>query len=351
MLQNSVSIPPLSEPEARTYINLLYAELYATPQQFALLRDAASENRAKNQLAVAMNEGIARSVIGDLSDELAEALAVAERIGSPLARGLRGNPRQIKRFLNRLRLRQQAADRRTLGLDPAKLAKLMVLEALHVGDFEQLFHWQLEADGVPPQLRVAEALARDEKPQEPLPEAEGWLVQPGIREWLLLEPRLSGEVLGPYYTFSRDRLKKTVSAARLPAELQRLLVGLQSDLEPTREKAVADVAQMQRPQLAELLAPLVQASTDDLSVGGVTDPRELVRRLWPIEEIAARYGIPQDRIAKLDGNENLYGPCQAAIDAVGRTPFERYPDPDQRALRAALAQLSGITDLIDEGAE
>jgi phenylacetic acid degradation operon negative regulatory protein len=34
---------------------------------------------------------------------------------------------------------------------------------------------------------------------------------------------------------------------------------------------------------------VTQASTDDLSVGGVTDPRELVRRLWPIDEIAARY--------------------------------------------------------------
>jgi hypothetical protein len=267
MLQNSITIPPLSEPEARTYINLLYAELYATDEQFALLRSAASENRTKNQLAVAMNEGIARTVIGDLPAELAQALDVAERIGSPLARGLRGNPRQIKRFLNRLRLRQQAADRRGLGLDPAKLAKLMVLEELHVGDFEQLFHWQLEADGVPPQLRVAEALARDEKPQEQLAEAESWLIQPGIREWLLLEPRLAGEVLGPYYTFSRDRLKRTVSAARLPLELQRLLVGLQSDLEPTREKAIADVAQLERPQLAELLAPLVQAATADLGSG------------------------------------------------------------------------------------
>lgn len=62
----------------------------------------------------------------------------------------------------------------------------------------------------------------------------------------------------------------------------------------------------------------------------------------PVEAIAARYGIPQDRIAKLDGNENLYGPCQGAIDAVVQTPFERYPDPDQRALRAALAQYAGV---------
>jgi phenylacetic acid degradation operon negative regulatory protein len=34
---------------------------------------------------------------------------------------------------------------------------------------------------------------------------------------------------------------------------------------------------------------VAQASTDDLSIGGVTDPRELVKRLWPIDEIAARY--------------------------------------------------------------
>jgi phenylacetic acid degradation operon negative regulatory protein len=34
---------------------------------------------------------------------------------------------------------------------------------------------------------------------------------------------------------------------------------------------------------------VTQASTDDLNVGGVYDPRELARRLWPIDEIALRY--------------------------------------------------------------
>lgn len=267
MLQNSIAIPPLSEPEARTYINLLYAELHATETEFEQLRQAASANRTKNQLAVAMNEGIAREVIGELPDELAQALEIADRVGPLLARGLRGNPRQIKRFLNRLRLRQRAADRRELGLDTAKLAKLMVLEELHVTDFEQLFHWQLEADGVPQQLRVAEALALEEEAEASLPEVEEWLVQPGIREWLQLEPRLAGEVLGPYYTFSRDRLKKTVSAARLPAGLQRLLVGLQSDLEPTREKAIGDARALERAHLGELLSTLLEAATADLGGG------------------------------------------------------------------------------------
>ncbi|MEY2402571.1 MAG: phenylacetic acid degradation operon negative regulatory protein [Acidimicrobiaceae bacterium] len=34
---------------------------------------------------------------------------------------------------------------------------------------------------------------------------------------------------------------------------------------------------------------VAQASTDDLNIGGITDPRELVKRLWPIDEIADRY--------------------------------------------------------------
>jgi phenylacetic acid degradation operon negative regulatory protein len=42
----------------------------------------------------------------------------------------------------------------------------------------------------------------------------------------------------------------------------------------------------ERLDLADLV---IQASTDDLSVGGVSDPRELARQLWPIDELADRY--------------------------------------------------------------
>ena len=39
----------------------------------------------------------------------------------------------------------------------------------------------------------------------------------------------------------------------------------------------------------EVGGAVTQASTDDLTVGGVSDPRELARRLWPIDELATRY--------------------------------------------------------------
>ena len=63
----------------------------------------------------------------------------------------------------------------------------------------------------------------------------------------------------------------------------------------------------------------------------------------PPEELAARYGLTPDEIVKLDGNENPYGPSPRAREALS-APYaaHRYPDPDQRRLRAALADHLGV---------
>jgi histidinol-phosphate aminotransferase len=62
----------------------------------------------------------------------------------------------------------------------------------------------------------------------------------------------------------------------------------------------------------------------------------------PVETMARRYGIPTDRIAKLDGNENTYGPAPAVADAVSKAVLEIYSDPDQFALREALEAYTGL---------
>lgn len=59
----------------------------------------------------------------------------------------------------------------------------------------------------------------------------------------------------------------------------------------------------------------------------------------PTDVLAQRFGIPPARILKLDGNENPFGPSPRALEAVRRAAdWHIYPDPDQRALRAALAR-------------
>jgi histidinol-phosphate aminotransferase len=63
----------------------------------------------------------------------------------------------------------------------------------------------------------------------------------------------------------------------------------------------------------------------------------------PSDVLAERLGVPKDQIAKLDGNENPYGPPKRVYDVLGRLEtYNRYPDPSQHAIRAALSDYVGV---------
>lgn len=63
----------------------------------------------------------------------------------------------------------------------------------------------------------------------------------------------------------------------------------------------------------------------------------------PSDVLAERLGIPADELVKLDGNENPYGPSPRVREALGSFDrYHRYPDPEQRALRSALADYAGV---------
>ena len=63
----------------------------------------------------------------------------------------------------------------------------------------------------------------------------------------------------------------------------------------------------------------------------------------PTDVLAARLGVPRERIIKLDGNENPYGPSPRALEAIGRERnYHIYPDPDQRAVRNALSEYVSV---------
>jgi histidinol-phosphate aminotransferase len=63
----------------------------------------------------------------------------------------------------------------------------------------------------------------------------------------------------------------------------------------------------------------------------------------PFEVLSARYGRNPDQIIKLDANENPYGISPAARRALAEMDFPHiYPDPESRALRAALSKFTGV---------
>jgi hypothetical protein len=101
MLQLKAVIPALSVPEAETYMNLLLAELRLDDAAFEQVRTEVRKRRAENNLMVAFNLGVAGHILGDdIPAELVRDLEWAATVGPALGAGGRGNPRQLKRFLN-----------------------------------------------------------------------------------------------------------------------------------------------------------------------------------------------------------------------------------------------------------
>ncbi|MGW8250117.1 MAG: aminotransferase class I/II-fold pyridoxal phosphate-dependent enzyme, partial [Anaerolineales bacterium] len=65
----------------------------------------------------------------------------------------------------------------------------------------------------------------------------------------------------------------------------------------------------------------------------------------PFEVLSARLSRTPDTIIKLDANENPFGPSPAVWEALSRLEYPHiYPDPESRALRAALSHFTGVPD-------
>lgn len=63
----------------------------------------------------------------------------------------------------------------------------------------------------------------------------------------------------------------------------------------------------------------------------------------PPEVVAKELGIPVEEIAKLDANENPYGPSPKVKGALAAFDgYQYYPDPEQRAVREAVARYAGV---------
>jgi hypothetical protein len=121
-----------------------------------------------------------------------------------IADGLKGNPRQVKRFLNSLLLRKELALVAKLeNIRDDVLVKLMILEYTNDKLFTDLFEWQSQQDGYPKQIAELEAAILE--PGEENDEESGvrnidagWST-PRLRKWLAMEPRLSVVDLRDYF--------------------------------------------------------------------------------------------------------------------------------------------------------
>ena len=204
LIQFPVRIPQLSESEIETYINLLFTKLHLEEKDFNKVREKVLKNKLESIMNSGYNLDSSREILGDLwSDQIADNLLLSRQIVPILSKGIKGNPRQAKRFLNTLLLRFKMASFRNVDLEKRVLAKLMLLEYFKPEMFKSLSELQHVQEGKPTEIREIEGAESNEDLKESV---SIWLTDKWLTNWVKSSPKLSGIDLRPYFFFSRDIL-------------------------------------------------------------------------------------------------------------------------------------------------
>lgn len=231
LIQVPFRIPALGETETRVYVTLLLvgSALGEKREEFSKLVGLARERLKRPWRRETLDASALKTALGEHSNKAESALTLSEQLGPMLASGTRGNPRQIKRFLNSLQLRHATAQARGFGDEVRlpQLAKLMLAERFIPRLFDQI----AMAAATDPNGRCADLSALESAATEtpsagsgkkaatakevaagdtPKANAESavlteWLVWPQALSWARLQPALGEVDLRPYLFVAKDR--------------------------------------------------------------------------------------------------------------------------------------------------
>ena len=228
LIQVPIRIPALGETETRIYVTLLLAgaEIGEEDADYAKLIAVAREKLKRPWTSGGLDAATVKTALGKQAENANNALALSDQIGPILASGTRGNPRQIKRFLNTLLLRERIATARGFG-DDIKLpvlAKLMLAERFIPRLFEQIaFVAAVHPQGLCEDLGTLEqglAAADGNESQtgagkrqtaaESAPALDNavlteWKSSDTVCNWARLSPKLAGIDLRPYLFVTKDK--------------------------------------------------------------------------------------------------------------------------------------------------
>lgn len=309
LIQVPFRIPSLGETETRIYVTLLLvgAELGEEDSDYQNLIEMARQHLAKPWLSSGLSAPTVRAALGEKASKVSNALTLSDQIGHILASGTQGNPRQIKRFLNTLLLRNQTAQARGFG-DDVKLpvlAKLMLAERFMSRMFDQIAsaaakhtegHCEelaaLEGEsklkskpkrkrGSGPKitnLDEVKARPKDAGPKESAVLAE-WRGSEAIRDWASISPNLGGVDLRPYLFVAKDRKDYFGAVSvlgRLGSVVEQLMgskLSVQAYEAELRQLAPAEAGQV----FEELRARIVASDSFDNAPAGVDGMTVLVK--------------------------------------------------------------------------
>lgn len=256
-----------------------------------------------------------RALFGEKLDELKDEMeSVLPHVNS-LARGLRGNPRQIKRFLNILAVRQRLAKHNGLEVKPDKLVKLAVVEYVWPNFFALLADSLDPATGQSALVEEIERVADGAAPDTSA--AAQSMDMTGLVEYILTEPRLLSINLIPYLFLAQTSLSTGRTATLEPVDVQAraLAQGIEDESQLT-SRIAAKKAAAQDPDLANTV---VRHLLKDLQI--TTEAQLRTRILTGLETICSAHTAQFAVAVKIVGNLDPSG--NAAVAMVANSLLEK----------------------------
>lgn len=271
LIQVPFRIPALGIAETRTYITLLLAgsALGEKDERFLKLIAAAREDLRRPWKSSGLDLAAVTKVLGDKLDPATQnAVSVSAQISPILNEGAKGNPRQIKRFLNSMALRLAIAKERGFAAEVKIpiLAKLMLAERFATDFYDELARLATASiDGKVAAVARLEkvaaagaAPAREKATPEKTPAAGAELDDWGTREWVaswaLIEPHLADVDLMPYVFVTRDK-RSFFAGSPLSGQLDALIERLMGS-SMVVSSAIADMKKLSDTEAQQIFAAL-----------------------------------------------------------------------------------------------
>lgn len=250
LVQIPFRIPALGAQETRAYVTLLLVQGIVGEEHspFKALLAKVKDDLRRPWVGTCFSQADVRQVAEDKREQLDSAFVLAQQIAPMLAEGTKGNPRQIKRFLNALLVRQAVA--RSRGFEDAIsqpiLAKLMLAERFQPDFYDHVAIQAMKSKrGVSTDLNILElsdgkntnskqdvkaSSARKKMDDNALETVNKWQDCDWLQRWRTIKPSIEDVDLRPYVFVSRnERLLDERGIADSQASLISRLCG--SELE------------------------------------------------------------------------------------------------------------------------
>lgn len=241
VIQIPYHLPKLSSSEVETYMALLFCKRELKSTEFDEVVHEFKRFRETDRYSVfsfgKIKAFLAEKTI-DVPDKLEKGLLMVKNISPLITKGLEGNPRQIKRYLNAFTLRKKLASVANLSdFQDDVLVKLMILEYTESDLFEELYKWQANEKGFPNQIKKLEKNYLSDTDQQKLSKingaSESW-VSDKMVGWIKLSPPLSKIDLRDYFWITRDKLSESVSGLFISPIVRNAIKEL-CDLSPSEK--------------------------------------------------------------------------------------------------------------------